>query len=494
MKRPNVIFVFSDQHRAQACGYAGDPNVKTPAMDRLAAEGVCFTTAISGMPVCCPYRATFMTGQYPHHHGVFLNDLCLTTDAKCIGQAFLEAGYDTAYIGKWHLYGHGREKPIPASRHLGFEYWKVQECTHDYHRSGYYEGEDPGMRYWQGYDAAAQTEDAIQYVRGRSKAEQEGKPFFLVLSFGPPHDPYDTAPKRFRAMYPPESLTLRENVPEYQKKAAREELSGYYAHISALDECLGRLMNEVKDCGIWEDTVFIYTSDHGDMLHSQGVCLKQKPWEESIRVPLLIRYPRGRRDPGRTDLPVNSPDLMPTLLDLCRIPIPDTVDGKSFAGEILAPGREEGDCGKIPADGIGCGRISAMAGAKNAAGREQEEGVASGRAQGDDFLPAVLLQCISPSGEWHKFKGGRPYRGIRTPRYTYVRDLNGPWLLYDNREDPYQLRNLVEEGGFRELMERLGEILCHVMREAGDELLPADVYLKKWGYQVDFLGTNLYDT
>ena len=94
----------------------------------------------------------------------------------------------------------------------------------------------------------------------------------------------------------------------------------------------------------------------------------------------------------------------------------------------------------------------------------------------------------------HKFKGGRPYRGIRTPRYTYVRDLNGPWLLYDNREDPYQLRNLVEEGGFRELMERLGEILCHVMREAGDELLPADVYLKKWGYQVDFLGTNLYVT
>ena len=132
MKRPNVIFVFSDQHRAQALGYAGDPNVKTPAMDRLAEEGICFTLAVSGMPVCCPYRATFMTGQYPHHHGVFLNDLCLTTEAKCIGQAFLEAGYDTAYIGKWHLNGHGRQNPVPAEQRMGFLYWKVQECTHDY--------------------------------------------------------------------------------------------------------------------------------------------------------------------------------------------------------------------------------------------------------------------------------------------------------------------------------------------------------------------------
>lgn len=486
MKRPNVIFVFSDQHRAQALGYAGDPNVKTPAMDRLAEEGICFTLAVSGMPVCCPYRATFMTGQYPHHHGVFLNDLCLTTEAKCIGQAFLEAGYDTAYIGKWHLNGHGRQNPVPAEQRMGFLYWKVQECTHDYFHSGYYEGEDPRMHYWQGYDAAAQTEDAIQYIREHGKADPDEKPFFLVLSWGPPHDPYGTAPQRFREMYPPETLTLRENVPAYQQAAAREELSGYYAHVSALDECLGMLMDEVKRSGIWEDTVFVYTSDHGDMLHSQGVRLKQKPWDESIRVPLLIRYPRGGDQPGRVDLPINSPDLMPTLLDLCGIPIPDTVDGKSFAGEILAA-----RCGGRGSGEVPVGVVSR----ENDAGMTRESGAAPGtaqEAQRDDFFPAVLLQCISPSGEWHKFAGGRPYRGIRTPRYTYVRDINGPWLLYDNREDPYQLNNLVETGCSGELMERLDQILADVMREAGDELLPADVCLKKWGYQVDFLGTNPY--
>lgn len=379
MDRPNVVFIFSDQHRAQACGYAGDKNVRTPNMDRLAEESVQFTHAVSGMPVCCPYRASLLTGQYPHHHGVFLNDVCLPDRAVTLAEAYKAAGYETGYIGKWHLDGHGRSRYIPKERRHGFGYWKVLECTHDYNRSKYYEGENEEQKEWEGYDAFAQTEDAIRFLSQRERKQ----PVFLMLSWGPPHSPYDTAPERFRRMYDPEKIQLRQNVPFEAQHAARQQLAGYYAHITALDECLGRMMDTVHELGMEDNTIFIYTSDHGDMLGSQGVYAKQKPWDENILVPFLMRCPERFTKSGMViEDPVNTQDIMPTLLELCGISIPDTVDGKSCVP--LITGTEE------PSD----------------------EG--------------ALLQCLHPFGEWHRNMGGKEYRGIRTKRYTYVRDLNGP--------------------------------------------------------------------
>lgn len=493
MNRPNIIYVFSDQHRSQACGFHEDPNVHTPNMDRLAGMCVEFTMAVSGMPVCCPYRASLLTGQYPHHHGIFLNDLCLKPSHPTMGELFKGAGYDTAYIGKWHLDGHGRSRNVPVERRHGFDYWKVMECTHDYNASDYYGSESDDKLRWNGYDAQAQTRDAISYIRNRAheQGKAQGKtqgeaqdeagctpPFLLLLSWGPPHDPYDTAPEAFRALYDADHLKLRPNVPEDQAAAARQELAGYYAHVSALDACLGDLITAVKETGLWEDTIFIYTSDHGDMLRSQGVCKKQKPWEESIRVPFLLSYPRRFGTEQRVvSWPMSSPDILPTLLELCGLNIPEYVDGKS-----LVPYMDES--GFVPAPDR---RQQVAVGSRPMT-------VDSRPVTVDDFYPAVLLQCINPSGEWHKFKGGRPYRGIRTLRYTYVRDLNGPWLLYDNVMDPYQLVNLVEndyvDGA---LLERLNHTLDAVLREAGDELLPGRAYLERWGYEVDFLGTNRYE-
>lgn len=205
---------------------------------------------------------------------------------------------------------------------------------------------------------------------------------------------------------------LRDNVPAYQSAVAREELAGY-AHVSALDSQLGRLMDAVRHMGVWEDTIFIYTSDHGDMLRSQGVCKKQKPWEEAIRVPFLLSWPRrfGSR-PVKVSWPLNTPDILPTLLALCGIAVPRTVDGRSL--------------------------IPHMMSAVSQTARPMES------ESMDDFHPSALLQCIAPNGEWHKFNGGRPYGGIRTRRYTYVKDLSGTWLLYDNISAPYQLVNLLE--------------------------------------------------
>ena len=140
---------------------------------------------------------------------------------------------------------------------------------------------------WEGYDAIAQTQDAVQYIRSRPS----DRPFLLVLSWGPPHNPYDTAPPQFQRLYPPEKIKLRPNVSWWQRGLARRELSGYYAHVSALDSCMGELIKVIKEKGLEDNTILVFWSDHGDMLQSHHETRKQKPWNESILVPLVVRYP-----------------------------------------------------------------------------------------------------------------------------------------------------------------------------------------------------------
>ena len=451
-KSPNVVFVFSDQHRAEATGYAGNPDVRTPNLDRLKSRSVHFSTAVSNVPCCSPYRATLLTGQYPLTHGVFVNNVHLSHRAVSMADAFHAAGYDTAYIGKWHVNGGTRSKFIPRENRQGFDFWRVLECTHDYNNSPYY-GDDEVKLKWDGYDAQAQTRCAQEYIRGRRGS---GDPFLLVLSWGPPHDPYETAPQQFRDLYDPARLSLRPNVPASHRNlaardlAGRHALAGYYAHISALDACVGDLWATLCEEGLEEDTIFVYASDHGDMLGSQGQIDKQRPWDESILVPFLLRYPRQFGDaPREVSMPFNSPDIMPTLLGLCRIPVPGTVEGTDFAPYLR--GEEELD------------------------------------------VEAALIECIQPFGEFTRKQGGREYRGIRTERYTYVRDRQGPWLLYDNREDPFQMRNLCGESGAGALQEWMEGILAGILRAQGDEFLPGDDYIRQWGYVTDATGTVRVD-
>jgi len=168
-RRPNVLVVIADQWRPQAFGFAGDPNVKTPNFDALARSSVRCVNAVSGMPVCSPTRASFLTGQRPLTHGVFINDVPLDPQAVTIGKTLRAANYETGFIGKWHLDGHGRLSFIPPERRQGFDYWKVCECTHNYTDSIYY-GDSPEKAHWSGYDAIDQTKDAVQYLRAHAKA------------------------------------------------------------------------------------------------------------------------------------------------------------------------------------------------------------------------------------------------------------------------------------------------------------------------------------
>jgi len=443
-KRPNLVYVFADQWRAQATGYAGDPNAHTPQLDALARTSLNFTHAVSGCPVCSPYRASLMTGQYWLTHGVFLNDVHLNDSAVSIAEAFTAAGYDTGYIGKWHLDGHGRSAFIPRERRQGFQFWKALECTHDYNHSAYYADEDR-ILFWEGYDAIAQTRAAQQYVREHAG----GKPFVLFLSWGPPHAPYETAPEEFRRLYNPAKIVLRPNVPEAHVETARRELAGYYAHIAALDACLGELLETIASCGIAEDTVFVFTSDHGDMLHSQGEIKKQRPYDESIRVPFLLRYPRGLGLAGRElDTLLNTPDIMPTLLGLCGVPIPETVEGRDFSGALLR--------GETPE------------------------------------VDAALIMCPAPFGQWTREMGGREYRGIRTKRHTYVRALDGPWLLYDNEIDPYQGKNGCNLPEHAAIQAKLEALLAKKLEETRDLFSTSSEYITQWNYTVDETGTVPY--
>ena len=243
-RRPNIVYVLMDQWRAQSFSYLGDKNARTPAIDALAAQSCDFQNAVSGLPVCSPYRATLMTGQYAVKHGLVVNDVELRPNGPTLGETFRKAGYATGYIGKWHIYGspagnaERRLTYIPESSRFGFDYWKTCECTHSYNRSLYYHGNDETGRYWDGYDAIAQTTDACQFIQSKAKAAD---PYFLIVSLGPPHDPYQSAPEKYRAPYANAEIHLRPNVPNTHVEEAIKNQRGYYAHISALDDCVNEL-------------------------------------------------------------------------------------------------------------------------------------------------------------------------------------------------------------------------------------------------------------
>lgn len=309
--------------------------------------------------------------------------------------------------------------------------------THDYNSSFYFDENDVRHE-WEGYDAFPQTDSAIRFI-DRNK----NTPFLLMLSWGPPHDPYLTAPEAYRKLYDPEKLKLRPNVPDSLQVKARRDLAGYYAHCTALDKSAGDLLEALKKAGVEENTILLFTSDHGDMLYSQGKVRKQKPWDESVLVPLLVHYPEGLGNGKRElSLPFSNVDILPTLLGMSNLKIPASVEGTNY-GDVLAGKR---------------------------------------KPTGDE---AALIQVPVPFHENNFLNGGKEYRGIRTKQYTYVRDLKGSWLLYDNVKDPYQLNNLVDSKSYARVQLQLEKALRAKLAEAGDRFLMADEYMRQWNYRYD---------
>lgn len=456
-RQPDIVILLADQLRACSVGYAGEEPVRTPHLDTLARDAARFDTAISLLPVCTSYRGSLLTGRTPLSTGLVLNDIPLATTERSLGVVLKEAGYDTAYIGKWHLNGKDRKAWIPpGAPRQGFDYWASANFDHNYTSSTYFMGDSPEPRVWEGHDAESQTRMALDYIRGRSG----DRPFCLVLSWGPPHHPYRIVPQPYLDMYDPAAIPARPNCAE----PPREDLWGYYAQTTFIDEMVGRIVAELDRRGTADDTVLLFTSDHGDMHGSHGVYKKQWPWDESIKVPFLLRYPRKVASGQRFDFPVSNIDVMPTLLGLADVPIPDAVEGVDLSGRIMGKSKTEPESALLM-----------------------------------NPCPFSIGDPRSPD-QFPTYQGMRmEYRGLRTSRYTYVRTIDRPWLLYDNREDPFQLTNLIDDPSRRGLAGELEANLQAHMDRIGDRFLPKEEYYRIYDIEVDHRGKvkgildNVYD-
>ncbi len=425
--KANVLYVFADQMRGSAMGCVGDERVHTPNLDRLAAQGVLFTNAIANTPVCTPSRASLLTGRHALTCRCIVNDLRLPEEERSIADVLRKYGYRTGYIGKWHLDGISRHMFTPPGRRRhGFDdYWAAYNCHHRYLEPRYYLNDSPELVRREGYEPDVQTDLAISFLE-RFRDE----PFCLFLSWGPPHAPYREAPPEFLELYPPAEITLRPNA----EGADRWAIAGYYAHISALDRNIGRLADALERLGLTERTIFCFSSDHGDMLWSHGRVKKQQPFEESIRVPLIMSWP-GHLPAGQvSDLLISIVDHTPTLLGLLDITVPPYMNGLDLSATLL--------------------------------GRSKHRPESVFIAEYVSFDQARMYQ---------------PWRGVRTPRHTYVRWLQGGELFFDNLQDPYQTRNLAREPGYATLKDELERELRGWLSQLGDDFVSGEKHLRGLG-------------
>ncbi len=439
-EKPNVIWVFGDQHRAQALGCAGDPNANTPNLDALAAQGVNFTGAVSGFPLCCPFRGSLLTGRYPHKC-VPGHEYPLPEGQPTIAAAFREAGYHTAYFGKWHLGGwHERDGRaamhiIPPERRGGFDTWIAYENNNSQYDCWVHGGLGKDAFHYRlpGYETDELTSLLIKYIRERGETAKAGKgrPFFAALSVQPPHNPY-VAPSEYMGRYNPSRIQLRPNVPNVRPivERARRALAGYYGMIENLDHNLGRVREALTQAGLAFNTHVLFFSDHGDMHGSNGQFLKMTPHEESIRIPFLIGgealHGYGGRGNGNFNVLLNHVDIAPTTLGLCGIKKPDWMEGTDYSSYRLR--------GRAPAG--------------------QPE--------------SAYLQCVIPT--MHADSVDKPWRGIVTrDGWKYVCFQGVSFLMFNLNDDPYEQANLAHNVRYRSERKALLARLRQWVNDTGDQ-------------------------
>lgn len=439
-KPVNVVLVFADQMRASAMGCAENPDVISPVMDQLAADGIYLKNGIATTPVCCPNRGTMLTSTYPTCHTVQVNDMPVRTDLPSLGTVAKDNGYDTAYIGKWHLDGSPRSKfTPPGARRLGFDHWEVYNCSHAYMDPKYYR-DTPELIKQAGYEPEVQTDLALDYLDSR---REQDNPFCMVVSWGPPHDPYPEVPQKYLDMYDPAKITLQPNVDEsianvmVGDKVCRTTIAQYYAAVTALDDQLGRIIDKLKANGQMDNTLFIFTSDHGDMLWSQGMMKKQAPWAESVDVPLLMHMPGTLEGGDKNDVLFGTVDLLPTICGLLGWDKPDTFQGTDLSKPLTDPNTPQPQ--------------------------------------------TTLIANYHGYSEAH-FQNMYAWRGIRTKTHSYIEKANRvPWLLFDNEKDPYQLNNLVNQPDMAGLQLELCDELTQWLARTDDPALPDDEQLHHFG-------------
>ncbi len=435
--RPNILLILPDQMRASAMGCDGNAEVKTPNIDRLAAEGMRFKRTYANVPVCCPARAILMTGTYPHVNGMTANDLRLREDHITIAEILRDAGYRTGFIGKWHLDGGPREPGFvpPGPRRQGFEFWAAYECHHRHFQPDYFR-DTPERIVVDKFEPEASCDFAVEFLQSQPK----NQPFFLTVQLGPPHDPYG-APAAYMKLYDPEKLTpdaswqpgsetrptpkagLRRGplVNRFVPVGGKEEIAAYYAAITAIDDQVGRLLATLEETGADENTIILFTSDHGDMLGNHGLRRKRKPHDESARVPGVLRWPARVPKDRVVETLFSHVDMPPTLLALAGLDAPPDMQGADLSRVALG--------------------------------------------ETTDGPDAVLLQLFVP---FNPDGIAKPWRGLITKDHTYARFEDAPWVLFDDQADPHQMKNLAADPAAQALREQLDRQLAALMQKHGD--------------------------
>lgn len=452
---PNLVIVFPDQMRGQAMGFVGKESVLTPNLDEFAKESIYFSQAVSNYPICSPYRAMLMTGKYPHSTNIISNcnsksgefGIELGSEEECWSDLLSKQGYSLGYIGKWHLDTPRRpfvntannredfawnEWASPSRRH-GFNYWHAYG-TYDYHlRPMYWDTDTPrdSFFYVDQWGPEHEADKAISFIKNEdNKYRKNGNPFALVVSMNPPHTGYSLVPDKYKDLYrdiPIDSLVKKPNISPAGTKWGdhyRLHIKDYYASISGVDEQFGRILAALKEQGLDENTIVVFTSDHGDCIGTHEYVTKNNYFEEAFNIPLLIRYP-GKLKPRTDELLLSVPDLYPTFFGIMGLNalIPDDVEGISYADYLLS---------------------------------------------GEGETPSSQLYMKIPLGE-----PTEGTRGIRNERYTYaVQKLEGGRthvVLFDRQKDPFQLKNIVKEN--KQLVDKLDTELTDWLNKTNDPWL-----------------------
>jgi len=429
----------------------------TPNIDKLASEGVSFSNAVSGHPICAPYRASLFTGKYTTSTGMVINELRMNPNHVCFGHVLQQGGYETAYIGKWHLWSNSPEHQKeenqyvpPGPYRLGFDgYWAAYNFWHEYYHAFYYEEERKRVVI-DGYEPNAQTTLAIRWL---AEQRNRSKPFALFLSYGTPHDPWrwDNVPEEFALMFRYIKFPLPPNYedgsaeywhPRMTRKWWLENVKPnlscwqqiYYAMVANLDWNLGRLLYALDDLGLREDTILVFTSDHGEMFGAHGRIAKNIFYEEACRVPFLIRWPDHAPAGYVSDACLNTPDIMPTLLSMMGLPIPEEVEGMDLSHCALGqPGPEP---------------------------------------------KAAFMQGM---GHTYLWIDGFEWRALRDKQYTYaIIRVDGSEYLFDHQADPYQVRNLASDPAYTNVIQRFRKLLKKRMQEIGDTFERCSWYRDRW--------------
>lgn len=433
MASPNVIVFFTDQQRWDTTGVHGNPLDLTPNFDRMAQYGTHVYNSFTCQPVCGPARSCLQTGLYATETGCHRNGIPLPDDAKTLAHYFREGGYTTAYVGKWHLAARDERGAVLEEDRGGYEYWlasNLLEFTSDAYDTVMYGNDNQPVKL-PGYRVDALTDAAIRYID-----QPREQPFYLFISYIEPHhqnhrDDYpapDGYEERYRERWTPPDLAELGG-------SAHQHLAGYYGMVRRLDEALGRLLDTLKSLDELDNTIVLFTSDHGNHFKTRNSEYKRSGHEASIRVPTAIQGP-GFNSGGRLQELVSLLDLPPTLLDAAGLPVPDVMQGRSF----------------LP--------------------------LAQKRAA--DWPEEMFVQ-ISES---------EVGRAVRTQRWKYgvtAPDKSG-WddsgsdryvesYLYDLLSDPYELNNLIENESHDEVKGVMRERLLRRMMEAGEavpEIVPCD--------------------